>query len=312
MTRLPSGHSRPMPRRAPGRGRGTATDRTSRRASGRRARQDPPARSRRRGRAARDRRGSGRPPAPAKQSGAIRKGLPHLVRRSISTVLLWTCAYSNVSRSSGSCFRLMTVSIDSLLLGSACPTPALLFLLRPAGRRRGRLSGKSGAKRARSAAAPRSTRSSLKSPPTGTITVAGYARARAAPGEAFGGERAVLVYCRGAIARRPTPAGGAKAPRLPADSAAAARISGTAVNQREHRLDALADDERSIVVGSDGAEAHREAVDRGRAPCAGSRGPPWRASADRARCAGRRAMAPSTPVTAATSAGRRRTVAPSR
>ena len=58
---------------------------------------------------------------------------------------------------------------------------------------------------------------------------------------------------------RATPGGGANAPRLPAESAAAAVISGTAVTSESHRLDALADEERSSVGGV--AEANGVAKD---------------------------------------------------
>ena len=82
-------------------------------------------------------------------------------------------------------------------------------------------------------------------------------------------------------------------------------------NEREHRLDALADDERSESVGGDGAEPDRmtedppERLARHATPAlAGRRG------SSQVRCTP--STAPSLPVTAATSAGNRRTDEPSR
>ena len=55
------------------------------------------------------------------------------------------------------------------------------------------------------------------------------------------------------------PAGGAKAPRLPAESAAAAVDLRRGGHQRQHGLDALADEQHR--AGGGRAESHGEAVD---------------------------------------------------
>ena len=88
----------------------------------------------------------------------------------------------------------------------------------------------------------------------------GDARPRAAPGEAFGRERAVLVVVAGDDEARD-----AGRRRERAEAAGGERRRGADLrhggHEREHRLDALADDERSEAVGGDGAEADRMTED---------------------------------------------------
>ena len=61
------------------------------------------------------------------------------------------------------------------------------------------------------------------------------------------------------MTRRATPGGGANAPRLPAESAAACGELRDGGDHRQHGLDAFADEQRRAVGGM--AESHGEAVD---------------------------------------------------
>ena len=147
----------------------------------------------------------------------------------------------------------------------------------------------SGASLARSAGAPSEMRSSLKSLPMGTMTVAATpARAqRRARRSAASAPSSIVVagddQARDAGRRRE----GAEAAGGERRCGADLRHGG---NEREHRLDALADDERSESVGGDGAEPDTACPKiRPSALLRCQRRPPWRAGADRARCAARRA-----------------------
>ena len=139
--------------------------------------------------------------------------------------------------------RLMTASIDSLLSPNGlAPHSALLSL--PAKRT-------SGASRARSAGAPRRDEVVVEIVADGDDDGGADARPRAAPGEAFGRERAVRI-----VVPRDDEARDAGRRRERAEAAGGERRRGADLrhggNEREHRLDALADDERSEAVGGDG------------------------------------------------------------
>ena len=157
----------------------------------------PRARSRPRGCGARDRRGSARSPAREIWPGPIlEKDCPTSCGDRSARVLSCTCAYSNASRSLGSFLRLMTGTMTPSLLRVISPVTPLSSTPREAGERRD-----PGAKRRRA----EREEVVVEVVADGDDDRGGDARPRAAPG------------------------GGAKAPRLPAESAAAARISGTAV-----------------------------------------------------------------------------------
>ena len=148
----------------------------------------------------------------------------------------------------------------------------------------------------------------------------GDARPCKAPGEALGGQRAVLVVVAGDDQARDA-GRGANAPRLPAESAAAAPISGTAV-MRDSTV-SIPSPTTSEASPSAGTAQNRTVSNRtapNRTAC-----PKIRPSALRVvgmpALAGRRgssqvrwtpSTAPSLPVTAATRAGNRRTDEPSR
>jgi len=112
-----------------------------------------------------------------------------------------------------------------------------------------------------------------------------------------------------AIISRATPGGGANAPRLPAESAAAARISGTAVTSEST---VSMPSPTTSAASSEGAPKRtarpwmRPSALRGAATpaLAGERG------SSQVLCTPK--IRPPSPVTAATSAGKRRTVEPSR
>ena len=113
--------------------------------------------------------------------------------------------------------------------------------------------------RAASVGVPRAIKSSLKSPRSGTMTAASMpacAQRRARRSAA----RSPSLSLSRAITRRETPEGGAKAPRLPAESAAAAVMDRDRGYQGQHGLDAFAGKERSDAVGGKIAEAHGAAV----------------------------------------------------
>ena len=108
----------------------------------------------------------------------------------------------------------------------------------------------------------------------------GEAGPRAAPGEACGRPLAVRVVVAGDDEALEA-GGGANAPRLPAESAAAATVSGMRGDQRQHRLDALAHQQRAVRRRY--CRSARPDRGRGRAPCAA--GP-------RSALAGRRRIEP--------------------
>ena len=166
----------------------------------------------------------------------------------------------------------------------------------------------SGASLARSAGAPRSTRSSLKSLPTGTIGVAptparAQRRARRSAACAPSGSLSR------AMTRRATPGGGANAPRLPAESAAAAVNSGTAATTDSTVSMPSPTSSVAPSAGWPNLTAKpwmRPSALRGVATPALA----GRHGSSQVRCTPRTAL--SLPVTAATSAGNRRTLLPSR
>ena len=151
-------------------------------------------------------------------------------------------------------------------------------------------------------------RSSLKSLPTGTITVAptparAQRRARRSAAVAPSGSLSR------AMTRRATPGGGANAPRLPAESAAAAVNSGTAATTDSTVSIPSPTSSVAPSAGWPNLTAKpwmRPSALRGVATpaLAGRRG------SSQVRCTPRTAL--SLPVTAATSAGNRRTLLPSR
>ena len=131
---------------------------------------------------------------------------------------------------------------------------------------------------------------------------------RAAPGEAFG-RLAPSGSLSRAMTRRATPGGGANAPRLPAESAAAAVNSGTAATTDSTVSMPSPTSSVAPSAGWPNLTAKpwmRPSALRGVATPALA----GRHGSSQVRCTPRTAL--SLPVTAATSAGNRRTLLPSR